>query len=92
MAQRIPHELAEEWLDRHFEFVELAVDPIHQRRGIGGALHDALLQSLPHDRALLSTWQEERPARSLYLSRGWRIVVQKLDESSSLLGLELPRT
>jgi ribosomal protein S18 acetylase RimI-like enzyme len=89
VAGRVPHELADEWLDGHFEFVELAVHPDHQRRGIGGALHDALLKDLPHDRALLSTWRVDTPARRLYLNRGWQVLAEELDASSSLLGLDL---
>ena len=72
-----------------FEFVELAVRPDSQRRGIGGGLHDALLAGLPHHRALLSTWREERPARRLYLKRGWQVLQEELDASSSLLGKDL---
>ena len=89
VAGRVPQELADEWLDGHFEFVELAVHPEHQRRGIGGSLHDALLRDLPHDRALLSTWREDRPARRLYVNRGWTVLANELDAKSSLLGLDL---
>ena len=89
VAERVPQELADEWLDGHFEFVELAVDPGYQRRGIGGALHDALLAGLPHAHALISTWRDEVPARRLYLTRGWPVLQEELDPSSSLLGLNL---
>lgn len=90
VAERVPERLAEQWLDGHFELVELAVDPRHQGRRIGTALHDALLADLPHERALLATWQDDLPARRLYLRRGWRVLAQELDSESSLLGLELP--
>ena len=89
VAERVPPELAERWLDGHFEFVEMAVHPDHQGKGIGGALHDALLDGLPHDRALLSTWTAEYPARRLYLNRGWQVLEQELWENASLLGLDL---
>jgi ribosomal protein S18 acetylase RimI-like enzyme len=89
VAARVPHELADEWLDGHFEFVELAVHPDYQRRGIGGALHDELLKDLPHNRALLSTWRVDTPARRLYLNRGWQVLAEELDANSSLLGLNL---
>ena len=89
VAERVPRELAERWLDGHFEFVELAVHPDHQRQGLGGALHDALLDDLPHARALLSTWTEDYPARLLYLNRGWQVLEQELWENASLLGLDL---
>jgi ribosomal protein S18 acetylase RimI-like enzyme len=89
VAERVPQELADEWLDGHFEFVELAVDPGCQGCGLGGALHDALLAGAPHARALLSTWRDELPARRLYLTRGWTVLQEELDPSSSLLGLDL---
>jgi ribosomal protein S18 acetylase RimI-like enzyme len=90
VAERVPQEVAQAWLDGHFEFVELAVHPDHQGRGIGSALHDALLTDLPHERALLSTWRQDTPARRLYLNRGWHVLQQRLDASSSLLGRRLP--
>jgi ribosomal protein S18 acetylase RimI-like enzyme len=90
VAERVPEELTREWIGGHFEFVELAVRPDRQRQGIGRALHDGLLANLPYDRALLSTWQDDRPARRLYLARGWRVLEQELDDDSSLLGLVLP--
>ena len=89
VAERVPPELTERWLDGHFEFVELAVHRDYQARGIGGALHNALLRGLPHDRALLSTWREDTPARRLYLRRGWQVLVDELTEDASLLGLDL---
>jgi ribosomal protein S18 acetylase RimI-like enzyme len=91
VRERIPADLAE-GLGGHFEFVELAVLPDHQRRGIGSALHDALLADLPHQRALLSTLREDTAARRLYLRRGWRVLWEDLNGKSSLLGLELPRS
>jgi ribosomal protein S18 acetylase RimI-like enzyme len=90
VAGRVTPDLAGRWLDGHFEFVELAVDPAYQHRGIGGALHDELLDGLPHDRALLSTWRVDTPARRLYLNRGWQILQEELDETSSLLARSLP--
>lgn len=63
---------ADEWVDGHFEFVELAVIPEARQRGIGGQLHDALLADLDHRRALLATSRSsEDPAVRLYSSRGW---------------------
>ena len=40
-------------------------------------------------RALSSTWRDELPARRLYLNRGWQALQDELDESSSLLGIDL---
>ena len=68
-------ELAGEWLNDCFELVELAVLPARQGAGIGGQLHDMLLSSVVHDRALLSTLASETPGRRLYRRRGWQEVV-----------------
>lgn len=87
-AEIAPH-LYDEWFDGHFEFVELAVHPEFQRQGLGTALHDALLDGLPHDRALLTTWQDDRPARRLYVRRGWRPLAEVGD--STLMGRRLTR-
>ncbi|KQR39792.1 GNAT family N-acetyltransferase [Microbacterium sp. Leaf159] len=62
----------DEWIGGHFEFVELAVIPDARGRGIGRALHDALLADLLHERALLSTSaRADDPAVRLYSSSGW---------------------
>lgn len=58
---------------RELEFVELAVLPSHQGRGIGGQLHDTLLAGLPHQRALLATADDATTAAvHLYTKRGWQ--------------------
>lgn len=90
IKERIPAELAAMWLDGHFEFVELGVAPEAQRYGIGGALHDTLLDGLPHDRALLTTWMDDTlPARRLYRRKGWQELA-RIEDDSLLLGLRLP--
>lgn len=89
VAGRVPEHITERWLGGHFEFVELAVDPDEQGRGIGGALHDALLSGLPHRRALLSTYRDDRPAPRLYRGRGWELLFEGLAEDSDLYGLKL---
>lgn len=78
------------WVGGHFELVELAVLPSWRRRGSGAALHDALLDGLPHDRGLLSTDADDRdPAVRLYRSRGWRRL-GLLDAGRQVMGLRLP--
>jgi ribosomal protein S18 acetylase RimI-like enzyme len=62
VAERAPRTMVDEWLGGHFEFVELAVDPRWQGRGLGCALHEALLLDLPQQRALLTTYRDDRPA------------------------------
>ncbi len=78
----------------HFEFVELHVRPEFRRRGIGGTLHDALLDGLGSRTAVLSTQVDNDAALALYRGRGWQIVVPELrfaagGTSYSILGLEL---
>lgn len=51
------------------------VDPGHFRRGVGGALHDALVrswQSAGVTSARLWVWEFNTGARALYAGRGWR--------------------
>ncbi len=68
----------ETWLMGSFEFVELAVMPAAQGRGIGGRLHDALLEGLANRTAVLSTIQQETAALQLYRKRGWVELVRDL--------------
>jgi GNAT superfamily N-acetyltransferase len=73
VAEALGEAIAADWLGGHFEFVELAVLPSHRGRGLGAALHDALLHDAPADHALLSTADDPAdPAVRLYASRGWR--------------------
>jgi GNAT superfamily N-acetyltransferase len=73
VADALGEAVAADWLGGHFEFVELAVLPAHRGRGLGTALHDALLLDAPGDRAMLSTADDPAdPAVKLYVSRGWR--------------------
>lgn len=77
------------WIGGHFEFVELAVRPEHRGSGIGGALHDALLEGLDHERALLQTDADPASAgHRLYLARGWQ-VIGALSEQKAVLGKHL---
>jgi ribosomal protein S18 acetylase RimI-like enzyme len=80
----------------HFEFVELHVRRDARRQGIGGRLHDALLEGLDSPTAVLSTQTDNEPALSLYRGRGWEIVVPELrfqpgGQPYAILGLELRR-
>jgi len=71
VAAQLDPAVSAEWMTDAFELVELAVLPAAQGRGTGGRLHDAVLAGLPHRTALLSTRDEDTPARRLYLKRGW---------------------
>lgn len=54
-----------------YMFRELAVRPDHQRRGIGGRLHDALLQPRSEPVAELLVRKDNGPAQAAYRSWGW---------------------
>jgi GNAT superfamily N-acetyltransferase len=70
--------VAEEWLDGAWQFTEIAVDPQWQGRGVGSRLHNALLQDLPYQRAVLSTLQADTTSHKMYRSRGWIVLVEDL--------------
>ena len=83
------------WLDPpHFELTEIAVDPPWQGRGVGSRLHDAVLEGLPGDRALLSALADNAPVLRFYARRGWRVLLDELRFEPgrpvfSILGKEL---
>jgi ribosomal protein S18 acetylase RimI-like enzyme len=62
----------------HFELAELAVRPDLRGRGIGGGLHDAVLEG-EDGPALLSTQVDNEPALALYRGRGWTPVVPAIE-------------
>lgn len=88
IAEAVSAELAEEWIGGHFEVVELAVHPDAQRNGLGTALMTALMSGLPHDKALLTTYSDDRPAPRLYRRLGWQVLVPDLGWGSALYGLD----
>jgi len=77
----------------HFEFTELHVRPEARRRGIGGALHDAVLEGLDAPTSVLSTQTDNEPAIRLYANRGWVVIVPSIDFGSGrpflIMGKEL---
>jgi len=86
----------QDWFSDAFEFAELHVHPSAQGKGLGGQLHDALIDSQrAHRTALLSVMHRSLRARQLYASRGWEVLVAELRFSSephtpfSLLGLRM---
>ncbi|MGH3359817.1 MAG: GNAT family N-acetyltransferase [Nocardioidaceae bacterium] len=92
VAEHAPQGVVEEWLGGHFEFVELAVQPAAQGGGIGAALAERLVRGLPHDRALLTTYRDDRPAPRLYRRLGWRLLATAVTPDGDLYGLDLRGT
>lgn len=95
VAQRMTLEQQARWLPFSFELAELAVLPAYQGRGIGGQLHDRLLNGLPQRTALLSTMQAETNAMALYRKRGWRLILSDFLFAGAvrlyvILGKDLP--
>jgi broad specificity phosphatase PhoE/GNAT superfamily N-acetyltransferase len=89
VAARLPPELSQAWLGGHFELVEVAVAPAYQGRGFGAALVDGLLLGLPHDRALLTTYDDERSAPRLYRRLGWEQLARGALDHRDLWGRQL---
>jgi ribosomal protein S18 acetylase RimI-like enzyme len=95
IAQPLSEEQRDFWLDDAFELAELHVHPIAQGQHLGSQLHDQLLASQSHSRALLSVMHRSDRARRLYSSRGWQTLVEELRFATepqtpfSVLGLPL---
>ena len=83
VAAALGEEGTARWLPAgHFEFTELHVRPEARRRGIGGALHDAVLEGLDSPTTVLSTQIDNEPAIRLYETRGWQVLVPSIDFGS----------
>jgi ribosomal protein S18 acetylase RimI-like enzyme len=80
VASAMTQEQRVRWLvPGHFELAELMVRRDARRRGLGGALHDAVLMGLASPTALLSTQPGNEAALALYSGRGWEVVVDSVD-------------
>ena len=95
VAAALDSETRAAWLEPpHFELTEIAVDPPYQGHGVGSRLHDAILEGLPGDRALLSALADNAPVLRFYARRGWRVLLDELRFEPgrpvfSILGKEL---
>ena len=94
VARAVPTSMVAEWLMNSFRLVEIAVTPEVQRQGIGGLLHDHLLNGLPYQKAVLSTLAAETSAYWMYRKRGWEILLEYMrfpgvTRPYRIMGLEL---
>lgn len=88
IAAALPAGIADDWIGRHFEVVELAVLPGARRHGLGRALHDALLDGIRR-RCLLSTTTDDQDAAvRLYGASGWSRL-GTLSPAMQVMGLDL---
>lgn len=86
-------DVVERWFPHAYGLVELAVHSSARGTGIGGSLHDRLLQDLPH-RTAVTMAHEAAPAVAFYRARGWRTLTDgfrfhERDRPRLILGLEL---
>ena len=79
VAEALGTQDTERWLgDPVLEVVHLAVVPAARERGVGGAIHDAMLAGADAPMAVLSVRLDAEAARSLYRARGWRILRERI--------------
>lgn len=74
VVRQLDARTVESWFADAFEIVELALEPRMQGLGIGGQLHDKLLEPVSHSTAVLSTLDAATRGLHLYRNRGWRII------------------
>lgn len=80
-------DVADAWLDGHFELVSIGVLSSARGRGTGRALLRALLAGLPHDRLLLMTTSDpDDPARRLYAAEGWTVLGAGTSDHTVVMG------
>jgi ribosomal protein S18 acetylase RimI-like enzyme len=83
------------WLDDSFEVAEVHVRPEYQKRGIGRRMLYRLTGGLPERTAVLSTMDDDTPARHLYRSLGFTDLLTGYQfagvaESYAVMGAALP--
>ena len=87
VAAVLDPDVAETWLGDHFELVSIGVLPQARGRGLGSRLLEGLTGGLPHRRWLLmSTADEDDPARRLYARHGWTVLGRGIGEGTVVLG------
>lgn len=79
--------VAEDWLGGHFELVSIGVVSSARGRGAGRILLEEITSGLTQDRwMLMTTADEDDPARHLYASNGWAVVGPGLTEDGVIMG------
>jgi ribosomal protein S18 acetylase RimI-like enzyme len=94
IARTIGATQADQQLSGSFCLTELAVLPQWRRQGLGRRLINALLDDLPHQRAVLSTQCDNTVALALYRSLGWFTIIERMlfslaGPEYTILGYEL---
>jgi ribosomal protein S18 acetylase RimI-like enzyme len=83
------------WLENCFEFVELAIHPFQRKKGIGRRLVNLLLEDVDNKTSILTTQQDNIPAKSLYRTLNWRVIKEPFlpngatGKSYVIMGMEL---
>jgi len=76
LTEAVPPDVAAEWPGRTFLLFDYAVKANHRGRGVGKALHDALLGSRREERATLTVQPTATATKQIYERWGWRQVGQ----------------
>ncbi len=87
VREALDQNVAADWMEDAFEFVELAVLPNYQGSGTGSRLQEELLHDLPERTAIATTVRDDNPALGFYLRRGWK----PLRDDFYFPGVEIPQ-
>lgn len=97
-TDKLKEELGDEatkWTSDNFEFVDFAVSPKYQGKGISGQLYKTLFSNVRHKTAILYTHQSETAAYNIYLKKGWEVLrsdlVFKSGKKFVLMGKQIKR-
>jgi ribosomal protein S18 acetylase RimI-like enzyme len=71
VTKALDREAGKDWLADAFELAELHLLPAHHGRGIGRSMLTTLLDGVTTHTVVLSTHDQDSPARSLYRSAGF---------------------